>query len=575
MKRILILLTLALLLVCQPALAVSFDIDSFDMDIEILQDGSARIVETLVYAFDGEYNGMTATIRHNTSPAEDIVVFVDCSTKLSRVDSVKDARDANMRNTFEIEREGKKTHIRTYTPGTDGRRTFTISYHLPDFASRYLDAGYINQMLLRAENSYGTSSYRITFPGNDMQLVTLYTHGAAYQTTQSYQQRSILFDTGFIRSGGFVEILSVFPQEWLPKANTIQKSIRDTAEKLEENVQKHNGSKSAARIDRINTMRPIGMVTLLLYALIAPFLLLHMQRRYGFVRQSRPVSDQPLLDRLPAALAEAVYRLSVSADGLTASLMELVQRGALELSESENDICITLIDRPSDLHPHQAHLLAWLFRDANTLWISTLNAEKDYEKASQFNKEYNTFCSMTMDDAIRMGLLHDNKGTIWFGFAVCGLFALIAVALLMMADAYGFTLLAAVLGIALCIGCSRINRLTEDGQRCADALHGFIAHYQDAPPADPSSAASRAPIAIALGMAQPFAKWMEQSVPTADAYDDDYPLWMSMHYHHHMVHMNRRFHDVQHHNARVSNPNDSGSSGGSSGGSGGSSHGAW
>lgn len=575
MKRVLFLFLIVFFGIFQNAQAASFKIEAFDMDIVVEADGSAQITETLSYAFDGAYNGILATIRHHL-PASEIRLFADGGIELSKVSKIGDVP-----YTFTATQHGEETNIQAYTPGKDDTRVFQIQYRLPEFALRYRDSGRVNQKLLLATCDYGHASFRITYPGGILDTVELYTHGAAFGAPLRKEGSAFIFNVGHVSSGDFVEIQSLFPEEWLNKAETIDEPIREKAIALEQKIREDFEKASAEREARRRILSMASMTALTLYVFASAVALMRLCKRYGLMQSLRSVVDTKLSGRYPAAFAEAVYRMRVSADSLSATLMDLVDKGVLTMTEAEDDICFTRAkpsrEKPSSaLLGHQAYLVRWLFKDRDALWLHTLNAEDDYQKASEFTSAYAQFQRIVMQDVREAGLLHQNSGVItrWTVASITlALLLCIAFALL---GQFLFAALSVVAGIVLVASFLRVERMTMSGRQYAEALEGFMDNYIDDLQSKPSAVIWRVPIAIALGLTEPLVHWIDANPEVIEAYDD-YPFWMSIHFHHVLLRMDQSVHNLHRHNASVPNPDasDSSSGGGSSGGGGGSSHGAW
>lgn len=575
MKRVLLLCLIVFFGMFQNAQAASFKIEAFNMDIVVEADGSAQITETLSYAFDGAYNGILATIRHHL-PAFEIRLFADNGIELSKVSQIGDVP-----YTFTVTQQLEETNIQAYTPGKDDTRVFQIRYQLPEFALRYRDAGRVNQKLLLATCDYGNASFRIAFPGDDLDAVELYSHGAAFGAHLRREDGAFVFNAGRVSSGDFVEIQSLFPEAWLNKAETIDEPIREKALLLEQKIRDDFEKASAEREARRRILSMASMAALALYVFASAAVLMRLSKRYGLKQSLRSVVDTELSGRYPAAFAEAVYRMRVSADSLSATLMDLVDKGVLSMTEAEDDICFTRAklsrEKPSSaLLGHQAYLVRWIFKDRDTLWLHSLNAEDDYQKASAFTSSYAKFQRIVMQDVREAGLLHQNSGVIT-GWTIASItFALLLCVAFALLGQFWFAALSVVAGIALGASFLRVERLTMSGRQYAEALEGFMDNYMDDLHSKPSAVIWRVPIAVALGLTEPLVHWMDANPEVIETYDD-YPFWMSMHFHHALLRMDQSVHDVHRHNASVPDPDasDSSGSGGSSGGGGGSSHGAW
>lgn len=579
MKKSIGALLLLLLVLPAMALGASFEIVEYAMDITVGTDGAGQYAETLVYAFDEPYNGILATIRHDSVlELSDLRLYADDGVELARVDALD-----GVPYTYTAEREGDTTSIRVYAPGVEGERTFRITYRIGGLALRYRDTARINQLLLSSNADYGRASFHITLPGQEDAQVRTFVHGGVIPAEGITLHQGILsLGPAAIAPGDAVELHMLFPAEWLPDAQTIDADMLESALEIEAQIEAE-AEKEAARQERLaRIFTYASMGALAVYAVVCLCVLLSMRRKYGFRHPVQPVTDESLLSGMTAAEAEVLRTGSVTSNALSATLLELVDKGALTMRAEEEDTCFAYAYRPDGLAPHQAMLLDWLFADRDELCVSQLDAEDDYQAATAFTNQYNAWKSRVQQDVRGRGWVFANDGARW-GALLTALFAgLIIAAFLLRFGLWPLAILAVALAVLLALVFGRIRRLTDAGEARVGAMEGFLANYQDRLADDPQAILGHTPLLMALGYLQPLADWIDRHPPAGrdDVFADTMPYWAYAGWHHNMLRMDRHIREAQSHNAGTQNAGEggggsSGSTGGFSGGSGGSSHGAW
>ncbi len=574
MKRILSALLIALLLLPACALAVSFEITDYAMDVQVEPDGAAAFDESIVYAFDGEYNGMLMTIRYEGDAVPDgLRILVDGDTELTRVAALEGTP-----NTYVAEAENGKLSIRAYTPGSDDTRAYRVLYRKADFAKRYEDSAYIDQTLLIPESVYQRAAFRLALPGPADEVAELLVSGTAF-SDYTVRDGVISFAPRRVSEGENIFVRVPFPAEWLPDAPVIPTRLADV-------LAARQAEEQAAR-EQAEAQRRTAQYTLLtalaVYVVLFFFSFRKQMKAYGLRRRVDPVTDNALLDGTPVAVAQLLKQKVVSASAFTASLMELAGMGVLTMrtDADKGDTCFTLADagaKKDTLWRHQAELIAWLFDGTGELWMASLDAGGDERAAKTFNQKYNEWKNRVRADTVEAGWLFAN-GTKRFllAFLSLALGVLLALSLFGLSGTELPALLAAIAAIAFCVGFARLRRLSDEGERRVAALDGFLENYGDVLARDPGVIIGRAPLAMALSYMKPLADWIDSNSELSDdAFPGGSPPWVYVGWHHAAMSMERTARDAQNHNAGVEQ-GDMGSAGGggSTGGGGGSSHGAW
>ena len=578
MKRIALALAVLLMLIPAASLAVSFEIADYELGIEVRPDGAGLMTETLLYRFDGAYNGILVTLRHAGGVSlSDLAVTADDGVLLTPVQALDEEP-----YTYTVETADDETRLKVYAPGEDDERRFQITYRMDGLALRYLDTGRVNYMALRSEADYESARITLVLPGEDAAAIEPFVHGAMGAGDIRQSGGTVFFGPVSLSGGDRVEIDVLFPESWLSGAVQKQTTMREEALEVERQIEEMNAEAAKRAAERERTLRVALLAVLGAYAVLFALILWRQSRIYGFKSPDRPVMDEPMLGEIPAALAQVLKDGGVSASGLSATLLELTEKRFLSERQEEGDTCFTLLGPPEGLMPHQAALVDWLFAGQNELWISALDAGDDYGRARAFVSGYGEFQNAARQDAYDLGWLFRN------GFSRAGLgvlsllLGLIVAAACLSQELFAFAAAAAVLSVLLSVQFFRLRRLTDAGEARRNALMGLMQTQMDRLETSPEAVLPHAPLLMALGAFEPLAEWIDRHPEVWDDGRHDWmpPVWMAAGWHTRAMEMDRTIRAAERHNVHVPDPDASkgngGSGGGFSGGSGGgSSHGAW
>ncbi len=110
----------------------SLEIQSFDVNVEVAEDGDIRVMEAIQVRFNGSWNGIYRTIpvEYRTPQGFSYRLFLD-------LESVTDEGGREMRR--EVSREGFSRKVKIWVPdATDVTRTITLRYEVPN-ALKFFD----------------------------------------------------------------------------------------------------------------------------------------------------------------------------------------------------------------------------------------------------------------------------------------------------------------------------------------------------------------------------------------------------------------------------------------------------
>ncbi len=563
------------------ALADGFSIPAYSMDVAIREDGSAQVTENLTYDFDGSYNGILSSFDvGDVEGMEDLKLYVDGGTLLRQVDAL-----GSEPFTYTAVREGDLVNVKAYAPGNGGQRAFRYEYVFRGLAQRYRDAARLNYKLIGVKNqaTLENAILRVSFPAAPEHW---FAHGAMGAEDLSVDPDGVLTaGPKDVRPGEYVEIDALFPAASMSLAPLIDEPIVQSALDTEARLAEEKAAAEAAAAETRNRMR-YGVIGLLAVFFIGAALMLRQKlARFGVKKDIGPSDDMEALSGLDAAVAELLGRGKVSESGFSATLLELVQKGALSMAAEvhpltgEKETKFTVKSRGVSLTPQQAALFDWLFQGREFLWIEDLNAGKDAKLAQSFTSGYSSWQQSVSHQAVDEGLYFGNSVKMGCGVAMLAAGGiLLSVALFFLGQNW-VALAGLILTVVMVFGFSRVRNITDSGEKRCAAVRGFCEKYGENLKSLPPEALGHLSVLVALGYVEPLARYFDERANQPDyGYGGWLPVWWYVGWYHDMGRVDRSFHDVRQHNAGVAASGGSsggGFSGSSGGGGGGGGHGAW
>ena len=558
-KLLPLILSILLLLYSVPALAADYSISQYSMDISVRKDGSADVTETLLYEFDGEYNGILSLFdTDGTGMPEDFRMTID-GELLSPVSEMKYEQ-----NTYTFIPDGNLIEVRSYSPGSDDTRLVTYEYRMPALALRYEDTGMILRSFIGENNSVSLQNAVVRVSFEEEGDFLAFVHGGMSEEDVTIGETFVQFGPKTVSSGSSVEMRILFPAALIADAPLHEGMMLDAA--LDEEARIAEEAEQRSRL--IEKAKYIFSIAYSLFFFLA---WLVMVRLYGLKHSGRNDAEPARLTAWPAAFASAALNDEPDTDALSGTLVELMQMGRVSMTTEEDDLRFTLTDNaPDGLWPHQLSLIKWLFRDSNFFLLSTLNAGSDYERAQAFEQGYTACCAQVTQDMRDHHLKYRNDGLRITTNSLIVLLGTLGAGFIMLAGETNILLGCAIAGLLffLLYLMSRIRTLTDEGERLRRDAEALVNA-----PAGSKQPLSLLPFCTALGMTEP----LIETVPSQSSAEA--PSFLAPGWQQRLHLLGSSLRESHFHNASIPDPSDSSSasssasSSGSNGSSGG--HGAW
>ncbi|NCC80531.1 MAG: DUF2207 domain-containing protein, partial [Clostridia bacterium] len=212
-----------------------YDVTEFNIDVQILENGDAVVMEEITYDFDGDFNGIYRDIDYTrTSGLKDLTVGVLEGGNIIYFDE----STGSGTYVYELEDTGELAKLKIYEPSYDEQKTFYIGYTLVNVAERYNDIGIFNRKIIDKRWSVPLSdiTIEITIPeGAAKEDLKVYAHGPLTGESTIVDERTFRFTVPSVNYE-FVETLAIFPPELIPSSTNVFQN--DELQNILENEQR-------------------------------------------------------------------------------------------------------------------------------------------------------------------------------------------------------------------------------------------------------------------------------------------------------------------------------------------------
>ncbi len=489
----------------------SFEITEYTIDVTIKPDGSADIKETLVYDFDGEFNGVLRDVDFMaTGGLENPGVYVEKKGVLHELKlNSTDNLDAGGENgTYNLVRENDIAHFKIFEKSRDEKKKFVISYTFRDVVTKYNDIAEFNRKIVDSGWEVRLNNVTINFEipeGALREEIMVFGHGSLLGESKIIDERHVQFTVPYVNPGETVETLVLFPPRLVPQALKIQNRdmlpfiLENEAQLAEESNRIRNEARR--RIERENTRKLVGNGISTVFIIAWFIILFLLYRKYD--REPKPTFEGKYYRELPGEYtpAEMSCLLSmgnVSTRDITATLMDLVRKKQLLLkneksikkglfrSREVNEYIVSINpNAPAQkLKSHEAFLIDWFIGtigDGTSVRLDEIaQYAKTASKARRFKKDYDRWCELAKEEAEKNGFFdHTCRKGSKIGMLISIAYLALGILILSAFNAIGGFFMM-VQFVFLIIFSARINRRTQYGSEQKamwDAFRNFLRDF--------------------------------------------------------------------------------------------------
>lgn len=496
LKKILFYVLVILIMVVNPVAAEdsrSYIINEFNVEAKLNSDGSMDVKETIIYDFEGEFNGIYRTINTEGSDGiENIHLYIGDSK-----DPIKeDYSQSN--NTYEILEESKGIRLKVYSKSKDEIKKFIIVYRIMNVAVKYNDVAELYWKFMGIDTDVVIENFnvKISLPGETSKdNIKAFAHGPLSGIVEIIDEQNILLSVKELRPNNFVEARILFPATLIESSNRIVEKNALNSIMAEE---KQWAEEANAKRQRARIFISISFI----YALFEVFLVGFIYFKYD--KEYKTTFKGPYYRELPGDYSPAVMSILwnfglIKPRDITATLMDLVRRKYINLSQEvvssgklfgkKNDIDYSFtLNESSDtsqLSKHEAFFIDWMINKIGSNNRVSLDDIEKYTKsrtgAMNFQSDYSAWTEYVRQESKKYDFF-DNRS--YRGMAIGILFALLGLALAIFTlvaheNVLGF-IATLIVSIVLMIYSITVRRRSKNGvlqYQMWKAFRKFLLHF--------------------------------------------------------------------------------------------------
>ena len=412
-----------------------YEVSEFNLNVDILENGDAVVMEEITYDFDGDFNGVLRDIDYTrTSGLKDLTVGVKEGENITYFSE----STGSGTYVYELEDTGEFANLKIYEPSNNEKKTFYIGYTLVNVAEKYNDIGIFNRKIIDSGWSVPLNNItiNITIPeGAAKEDLKVFAHGPLTGESKIVDERTFQFTAPSLNYE-FLETLVIFPPELISASTNVfeQDELQNILDNEQELADEANEIREEAireqeellkQEEREKASRPI-FGALIAAALGSIFVMFRK-----FTRELKPEFMGDYYRELPEDYSPAVMTYLMTKgrtkdDDIIATLLDLARKKVIKLrpmkiesglifKKEEDTFEITWMDKEklSGLLPHEQFLATWFIDEiggGTGLVLDDLEKVVKKQKAAlQFQKDYEYFKAKVKDTAEKQKFFAPNK----------------------------------------------------------------------------------------------------------------------------------------------------------------------
>ncbi|MCQ9210793.1 DUF2207 domain-containing protein [Granulicatella seriolae] len=341
------------------------NIGDYTVDATVKENGDVDFVEQVTFEANSDYNGVyynldISQVNQPTNVA--VSLFVN-----GQEEALTESTSGD-KNTYELTQNNDQLSYKIYHPFEESSITVKFSYTLPSFIINYLDTAEFNRKVVGTAWEINQSNVRFTLhlPGKaDYDSLRAWGHGnetGLVEIGQDYSSVTLTVPTNY--AGDFVEAHVIFPTSLTPaNTNVVNRNAKEEIIAAEEDLIIKKEEDAAAVAKRINIYNMLGFIGLI--PLGFSMVLAYVK---GLKASKERLSSVPYVpdhlfeipeDLSPAVMTYAIYGSYPDTDDISATIMDLVRKGALSISDGE-PYTITVKNDKVPLLEHELFLMNFL-----------------------------------------------------------------------------------------------------------------------------------------------------------------------------------------------------------------------
>jgi uncharacterized membrane protein len=361
----------------------SFQITDYQAQVEILENGDAKVSEIFTYEFSGNFNGI---IRSIGIAGSDGLEYFRASQYLPQKKMLETTREL----------EGNIVTFRIYDQSANEKKSFLLEYQLKNVVTKYNDIAEFYWKFFDQSNSSPIQRVQIevSFPGQTVNTdeLKVFGHGPSQGQVSILDRGVVLYEVEGLSANEMVEARILLPTSFVPEAGKIVNKDQ-YAQIMQEELAWAESS------DRENLFVIFGL--LLIPIIIVLNIIIAIRLYFKYDRELKPEMQLDYYRELPSDITPAVLSHLMSIQGavtkdIMATLMDLTRKKYLKIEEvtsggwiKKKDYKFILLNKDtSSLKSHETNLINWFFYSIGDGESVTLKEVENYSKSSRTQSSF-------------------------------------------------------------------------------------------------------------------------------------------------------------------------------------------
>ncbi len=416
MRKIIILVLILLFFLSDLGISVSLAqeedfsnewiVDSYRAIAEINADGSLAVEEYITYRFTKGFSGhLKREIDTFTASSMDNIGIFSI-LEINQEDITKSKLEEIEADSYRIiydQEYGMVKGLELSLDAENRQKTVVFKYTLYDLLAVYKDMALLDWSFLnKLDNLYtGNISISVKMPkGTRMDSIQSLLMGPLY-AQQVIGEDTVEFDASHFGYDGDLRLIMLLPTSVIPQGrkkieNDITDEIMAEMSQYEKEIEEVRRNYEVRHL----TFRLLTYVSIGLIALAFIYLYIRYDKDPKTGIKQKYTNKLPVDYYTPAELGVLMNKGKVKANYIIATLIDLINRGYLDIELSDSDHGFYLSKSPDasteQLKSHEEYLLVWLFDDfgQDSQRVSTVKFEewiRDKKNRSRYKHKYKTW----------------------------------------------------------------------------------------------------------------------------------------------------------------------------------------
>lgn len=398
-----------------------YEITKYEVNVDILDNGDARVRQDVAYDFDGDFHGV-----YYNQDMRGIKGIRDVSAQVTQNGKTIELEEGNSGadNTYGIvENNAQNFKLKLYHKISDDKAVFTYGYTLKQMVTCYNDTAELNWKVIGTGWDHSLHNVKITInlPKKNVDKLQAWTHGPLDgQTKVDKKAGRVIMTLDRNPSNTFVETHMIFPKDIVPYSyNHVFKDAKKRIQKQEAELVKEANRKREQR-RRLKSLFTAFVVVLgVVYVIVAVFV--------SPGNKTKPERKYVHSYEIPSVTPEVAYVIdkdvTPNTQAFSAYLMRLAGERRLEIVKSDEDKKDYRIFLKDEKLLDESTFLDYLFTrigDGTSFSIKEMKKKCRRSKVSKrLNKYFESWARTTKDQADELNYKDKKNSAYGITFGIC------------------------------------------------------------------------------------------------------------------------------------------------------------